>query len=223
MIVNENRVNLEIQVEDEGNFVERAIFHLARIYSSALPAGEDYSSIPKVIIIGILDFELFQDSNDVHSEYYFEEARRKTRLTDKCAIHFLELPKMPDVDTIDYNNEKDLWLALFNAETEEELQELSEKGGAVMSEAIGAYREIAIDEEFKSLEWMRKKQRHDEDNALGYAKKQVAKERDEFWGSVVADKDSELAEKDNELAEKDNENAELRAQLAKLQAQIGKN
>ncbi|MCL1863473.1 MAG: hypothetical protein FWF78_07900 [Defluviitaleaceae bacterium] len=53
-------------------------------------------------------------------------------------MHFFELPKMPEVETINANSEKDLWLALFNAETEEELEELSRNGGAVMGEAIQA-------------------------------------------------------------------------------------
>ena len=32
MIVDGNRVNLEIQVEDEGNYPERSLFHWARIF-----------------------------------------------------------------------------------------------------------------------------------------------------------------------------------------------
>ena len=211
MAVNGNKVNLEIQVEDEGNYPERALYHFARIYSSALPAGKDYSLLPRVIIISIIDFSLFKDCDDVHSEFQVLEKRRHTPLTDKCALHFLELPKMPDVDQIDQNDEKDLWLALFNAETEEELQELSTKGGAVMNEAIQAYRGIAIDEEFKSLEWIRRKARHDEAQALGNAERR----RDEHWQGVVAEKDAALAEKDNTLAEQ-------AALIAKLQAQIEK-
>lgn len=36
MIVDDKRVNLEIQVEDEGNYPERSLFHWARVYSAAL-------------------------------------------------------------------------------------------------------------------------------------------------------------------------------------------
>ena len=171
MIVDDRRINLEIQVEDEGNFIERSIFHFARIYSSAINAGVDYADLPKTIIISIIDFELFKDSKDIHSEFYFYETKRHTRLTDKCALHFLELPKMPDVDEIDYENEKDLWLAAFNATTEEELNELTKKGGDFMGELVGAYREIAGDEEFRNLAWMRQKARLDEANALSTAEK----------------------------------------------------
>jgi len=124
MIIDDKRVNLEIQVEDEGNYPERALFHFAKVYSASLPTGDDYSELSRTIIISIIDFELF-DCDDVHSEFQILEVKRYTPLTDKCGLHFFELPKMPTVDSINPNSEKDLWLALFNAETEEELEELS--------------------------------------------------------------------------------------------------
>jgi len=215
MTVDGSKVNLEIQVEDEGNYPERALFHFARIYSSSLPAGNDYSSLPKTIIISIIDFTLFDDCKEVHSEFQVLEVRRHTRLTDKCALHFFELTKMADATEIDPDNEKDLWLALFNAETEEELEELLNNGGAVMSEAIGAYHGITATEEFRSLEWLRAKTRHDEAQALGNAQRRGARQRDEHWQGVVASKDAEIASKDSLLADKDSLIQELLAQLGK--------
>jgi len=208
MVVDGKIVNLEIQVEDEGNYPERALFHFARVYSASLPAGNDYSELPRTIIISIIDFELF-DCEEVHSEFQVLEVKRHTPLTDKCGLHFYELPKMQDVKSIDPSSEKDLWLALFNAETEQELEHLAKTGGAVMSEAIRAYRGVTATEEFRNLEWLRAKTRNDEANALSVARKQ----RDKHWQGVVAEKDATLAEKDAE-------NVELRLQLAKLQVQL---
>ncbi|MCL2399572.1 MAG: Rpn family recombination-promoting nuclease/putative transposase [Defluviitaleaceae bacterium] len=208
MIVDDIIINLEIQVEDEGNYPERALFHFARIYSASLPAGNDYSTLPRTIIISIIDFELFI-CEEVHSEFQLLEIKRHTSLTDKCSLHFFELPKMLDVKSINMSNEKDLWLALFNAETQEELDELSQNGGAVMSEAIKAYHGITITEEFRSLEWLRTKTRHDEANALSTARK---KER-AHWQGVVAEKDTIIADKDARIADKDARIAELEAKL----------
>jgi len=192
MVVDDKRVNLEIQVEDEGNYPERALFHFARVYSASLPAGNDYNELPRTIIISIIDFELF-NCEEVHSEFQVLEVTRHTPLTDKCGLHFFELPKMQDVASIDPSSEKDLWLALFNAETEEELEELTKNGGAVMGEAIKAYRGVTATEEFRSLEWLRAKTRHDEANALSHARKQGAEEEREHWQGVVADKDALIA------------------------------
>jgi len=218
MIVDDKRVNLEIQVQDEGNYPERVLYHFSRMYSSALPAGNDYSLLPRVVIISIIDFVLF-DSKEVHSEFQVLEVTRHTSLTDKCGLHFFELPKMPEVSSIDPNNEKNLWLALFNAETEEELAVLSKTGGAVMGEAIEAYRGVTATEEFRNLEWMREKTRRDEAQALGNARRQ----RDEHWQGVVAEKDAVIHERNAVIYEKDSENAVLRAQLEELRRQIDSN
>jgi len=47
MEIDGRQVNLEVQVEDEGDFPERALFHWARIYSGALPSGGEYSQLPQ--------------------------------------------------------------------------------------------------------------------------------------------------------------------------------
>ena len=52
---------------------------------------------------------------------------------------------------VDKGSERELWLALFNADTEEEMEELATTGGNVMSEAVKAYRVIAASDEFKYL------------------------------------------------------------------------
>ena len=222
MVVDDKRVNLEIQVEDEGNYPERALFHFARVYSASLPAGNDYNELPRTIIISIIDFELFE-CEEVHSEFQVLEVKRHTPLSDKCGLHFFELPKMSAVESIDPNNEKDLWLALFNAETEEELEELSRNGGTFMGEAIKAYHGITATEEFKNLEWLRAKTRHDEAQALSNARKKGAEaERTKFLGvidALIGEKDAVIEEKNTTIEEKNAENAELRAQLEMLRAQ----
>ena len=216
MVVDDKLVNLEIQVDDEGNYPERALYHFARIYSSSLPAGNDYSLLPRTIIVSIIDFELF-DCEELHSDFQLLEVRRHTRLTDKCGLHFFELPKMKAVELIDTDSEKELWLALFNAETEEELEALTKNGGAVMGEAIEAYRGVTATEKFRNLEWLRAKTRHDEAQALGNAERRgeargAEKER-EKWQVVVAGKDTALADKDALIADKDALIKELQAKL----------
>jgi predicted transposase/invertase (TIGR01784 family) len=59
MTLDGQRVNLEVQVNNEGNYPERALYHWAREYSSALPAGGDYSLLPRTVVISIINFKLF--------------------------------------------------------------------------------------------------------------------------------------------------------------------
>ena len=196
MRVNGKQVNLELQVRNQGNYPERTLFHWARLYASALPVGDNFSLLPKTIIISILGFKLF-DCKEVHSEFGALEVTRNTMLTDKLSLHFFELPKLQGVNSIDSNNEKDLWLALFNAETEEELEKLSKSGGAVMSEAIQAYHSVTATDEFKNLEWMRRKTAHDEAQALYNARLKES----EKWQEVIADKEAVIADKEALIAE----------------------
>ena len=82
MRVNGQQVKIEIQVENEGDFPERSLFHWARQYSLALPEGEDYSKLPKTIIIGIVHFKLLK-CKEYHSEYQALEVSRHTQLSDR--------------------------------------------------------------------------------------------------------------------------------------------
>src|SRR5215469_4333527 len=47
MTVDGQRVNLEIQVRNEGDFPERVLYYWAREYSTALTEGSDYRDLPR--------------------------------------------------------------------------------------------------------------------------------------------------------------------------------
>jgi predicted transposase/invertase (TIGR01784 family) len=203
MTVNGQRVNLEVQVSDRGDFPARTLFHWARVYSTALPSGGRYNELPRVVIISILAFKLF-DCEEFHSEYRPLEVTRHTPLTDKQVMHYFELPKLPEVISAD--DELKLWLALFKADTEEELKQIEALEVTVMQQAIRAYRSITVTPEFLEAERLRSIARHEEAQALFHAER-IAEERErEKWQGVVADKDAE--------------NARLREQLAVLRARL---
>jgi len=108
---------------------------------------------------------------------------------------------------------------LFNAETEEELLKIEALGVTIMEQAIGAYRHIAATDEFKEIERLRSRARHNEASALGHARREGYREADEKWQGIVADKDMALANKEMEIANKEMEIEKLRKQLAELQTE----
>jgi predicted transposase/invertase (TIGR01784 family) len=87
MTVDGQRIDLEIQVEDEHDYPERSLFHWAREYSTALVAGHEYVELPRVVIISIVAFKLF-DCAEFHSEFQPLEVSRHTPLTDKMNLHY---------------------------------------------------------------------------------------------------------------------------------------
>jgi len=201
MIVNGQRVDLEIQVREEGFYPERILYYWAREYSSALSEGDHYESLPRTVIISIIDFNQF-DSPDFHSEFCPLETKRYELLSDKMSIHFFELQKLP-TEELTANNILLLWLSLFKAETEEELAEIKALEVPVMEQAINAYHKITVTPEFREMERVRSLTRHNEASALHYAeskgKQEGKKEERAKWQGVVADKDAEIARLKAEL------------------------
>ena len=211
MIVDDKRVDLEVQVADKGDFPIRSLYYWAREFSSALKEGGEYVNLPRTIVISILAFEEFP-CKEFYSEYDVLEITRHTPLTDRFCMKFYELPKLPEIKNTD--DELKLWLALFNAKTEEDLNKIEAMEVSIMEQAISAYRTATVTDEFQQLERMRMDARNIEASALGYALRRAMRETDEKWQGVVEEKDAALAEKDSEIAEKDSEIELLRAQLA---------
>jgi predicted transposase/invertase (TIGR01784 family) len=222
MIVDKIRVDLEVQVETKGrHYPERALYYWAREFSSALPEGDDYSKLPRVVIIGILDESLYPGKDCYHSEFRSLEVTRHESLTDRMAIHCYEVRKVPRDP--DVKNELEMILSLFRARTEEELSKLEEKGVSIVSEAIGVYRDIMASNEFKEIERLRLRAGHDEATALEAARQ---KEREKLQrvlankAAALADKDAALIDKDAALAQKDSALAESKTALADKDAAL---
>lgn len=92
--VNENTtIDIEIQVKDNHNMVERSTFYIAGLYHTGLKAGEVYEENNKVIGINILMFNIFEWEK-FHSKGILKEDELNKIMTDKIELHFLELPKI---------------------------------------------------------------------------------------------------------------------------------
>jgi len=173
MIVDGQRINLEIQVRNEGDYPSRSLYHWARIYSSALPSGKKYIDLPRVVIISIINFPLFK-CKEFHSEFKPLEKTRHELLSDNMSLHFFELSKVPK--EVNNSNMLLLWLSLFRAETEEELKQIESMEVPIMKQAINAYHHITVTPEFQEAERLREMARHNEASALWYAEKKKTKE-----------------------------------------------
>jgi predicted transposase/invertase (TIGR01784 family) len=207
MLVDGQRVDMEVQVADQGDYPERSLFYWAREFSTGLTEGEQYLVLPRTIIVSIVGFPLF-DCKEYHSEFWALEVSRYTPLTDKMVLQYFELCKLPEI--VDPKDELLLWLKLFNAATQEDLQQIKALGVPIMAEAIEAYKHITAEDRFKEIERMRFRARHDEASALAHERREAEQAEREKWQAVVAKNEAELAEKDAALAEQAAEIARLR-------------
>ncbi len=125
--------------------------------------GKPTRALPRTIVISIIDFKLF-DCAEYYSEFKPLEVTRHDLLSDKMEFHFFELPKLP----ADFHEDNMLllWLSLFKANTEEELDRIKALEVFVMDQAIDAYHTITASSEFQERERLYAKARHDEAQAL---------------------------------------------------------
>lgn len=171
MVVNDQLIDLEVQVANEDDYPERVMLYWAREFSTAIPAGGSYSVLPRTFIVSIIiiDFKLF-DCAEFHSFFQPLEVTRHTLLSDKMGFHFFELKKLPKDITED--DALLLWLSLFNANTEEDLEKIKRMEVPTMNQAINAYYAITASSEFREIERLREKARHDEAQALHHARQE---------------------------------------------------
>ena len=222
MFVNGQKVCLEIQVVDEGNYIDRSLYYWAREFSTGLSEGEDYDLLPRTIIISILGFNQFPDPEKYHSEFQCLEVTNHVPLTDKMVLHYFELNKIQPVTGAE--SDRDLWLKLFKVETEEELIVFETMEEPVMNEAVGAYRHIASSQELREFNIKRamSKAEHDEAQAIKNAERRGearAEARAEAkWQEVINDKDAEITIKNAEIVNKDTEIARLSKLIAEMQS-----
>jgi predicted transposase/invertase (TIGR01784 family) len=163
-------VDLEVQVEDEKDYVERSVFYWAKDFTAALPKAGDYVNLPPTIVISIIAFPLFGCAG-FHSEFRLLEVTRHEPLTDKMCLHYFELPKIPK--NVSKNDGLLLWLSLFGSETEEDIQKIQNMEVPIMEQVIEAYRHVSASDELRELERMRERARYNEAAALGNARREA--------------------------------------------------
>ena len=91
--VNENTtIDIEIQVKDYHNMIERSTFYVAGLYHTGLKRGEEFETNNKVIGINILKFNIFEWKK-YHSKGILKEEKLNEVITEALELHFIEIPK----------------------------------------------------------------------------------------------------------------------------------
>ena len=131
----DTKVNVELQIRMQQQWVKRQLFYLARMYDEDLLMGQNYSRLKKCISIGILDFQLL-DSESYHSVYRLRDEQGE-ELTDLWELHIIELGKGLRGERLDD------WIRLFQAKSEEELEMLATKNKG-LAEAAEVMKRMSL-------------------------------------------------------------------------------
>ena len=120
-------INIEIQIKDEKNMIQRSLYYWSRMYYEQLKKGDIYDKLSRTICINLLDFNLLP-CDKFHSVYRLKECQTNEELTDLEEIHFIELKKMKSVNNIEeINSQLEEWIYFINQPESELVRELERK------------------------------------------------------------------------------------------------
>ena len=117
-----SRVNVEVQLRNHNNMDKRSLFHWAKEFASSLKSGQDFSELPDVIAINIVNFD-YLDTTDYHSCFHLREDKQPdVILTGALEIHFINMVKYRKLKGKNLlNNPLCRWLTWLNKNSPPEL------------------------------------------------------------------------------------------------------
>ncbi len=156
------KCNIEMQLIDKNNIIERMLYYWSKMYTRQIKAGDDYNKLEKTIVILIADFNIKGlEEVEYHSTWKIIETNsvKKLILTDKFELDIIELLKIKGRE-----NEKDQlldWLIfLENPESERVARKMEENKN--LKEAVEKLDRISEDEKMQRIIELREKAIRDE-------------------------------------------------------------
>ena len=98
---NKEHINIEIQVKNEYNMIQRTLYYWSKMYSEQIQNRDNYSKLERTVCINILNFKYLKNDK-YHNAYRLKELTSNEELTDLQEIHFIELPKFNEIGNKEY-------------------------------------------------------------------------------------------------------------------------
>ncbi|MHA4327816.1 Rpn family recombination-promoting nuclease/putative transposase [Bacillus cereus] len=178
------KINIEIQVRDKKDMIERSLFYWSGMYYSQMTQGMKYTELRPTICINIVDFILFPEEKEFHNVNTVMNIKSKRIITENMQLHFLEIPKVIQEwqgERMDpWEDSLARWLLLFPAHEDERLTTILEaiamEKDPVLKKAIEDWERLSSDKEFLRLYWAREKEIKDRISEIETAEEKAAKE-----------------------------------------------
>ena len=167
-------VNVELQIRNEFNIEERTTAYSAKVMARNIERGTKYEDIKKVIMINILDYELFDFEEYVSESVIVLDKHREYEVLNDIKYYFVELPKFRKQHP-NMNNKLNQWLAFID-DTDRRLIKMTEEKNKVLEKARIEINYLTGDAEARRLEELREKWEMDRISALDYANKKGIKQ-----------------------------------------------
>ena len=134
-----NVINLELQVINQHNWVERSLSYLCRAFDSLL-IGDSYLEVKPVTQIGLLNFTLFPEHPEFYATYQLLNVKDYSLYSDKLRLSVLDLTRIDLATEEDRSCQLDCWARFFKATTWEELHMLAQNNETIGEAASTVYK-----------------------------------------------------------------------------------
>ena len=206
---NNTNINLEMQVQNLGNWTERSLSYLCRSFDT-LNSGDDYKDATPAIHIGFLDFTLFPEVPEFYSTYRMMNVKNHHLYSSKFTLSVVDLTKIDLATCEDKTWGIDHWARLFKATTWEEIKMVA-KNNETLQEASETLYSMHCEETIRGMA----RARQDYNRLHNYIDHKIA----------TLEADNEKLSSDNEKLSSDVEKlssalADKDAEIAKLQALV---
>ncbi|EQB89534.1 hypothetical protein M918_20080 [Clostridium sp. BL8] len=150
-------IDIEIQVLRTVSMPERSLYYWSKLYIEQIAVGESYKKLKKTIAINIVDYDCI-NTNKYHNIFHIMEDETKLKLTEVLEIHFIELRKLKNINTIDKLSQ---WMNFIKGDSKEVILEMA-KVNSDIEKAYDILRTMSQDRETRALYLSREMALHDE-------------------------------------------------------------
>ena len=120
------RVDIEIQVANEGDTEKRSLFYWAKLYASQQLSGRPYSALVPVYAVFILDFLWLKNNSQFFNTFLLKNKETNENLfsnNQMLQLHFIEIPKFQETSSIP-TTALGRWLLFLKTQNDKLLEEL---------------------------------------------------------------------------------------------------
>ena len=158
-IDNDTIIDIEIQVINQYNMIERTLFYWAGLYYNVLQKGENYKQIKRVVAINILDYDEFEEG-PYHEIAKLRREYKYKMLTDKIEIHFIQISKFKR-QRKDLETKLDMWMYFIGQIGDKEVKYAMSKNKEI-KKAQEEYEYLTGEESERRIAFLREKAIRDE-------------------------------------------------------------
>jgi predicted transposase/invertase (TIGR01784 family) len=167
-----DRMNIEMQIRNQGNIKKRTLFYLSKSFVSQLKEGEKYDVLTRQIVILIANFE-FIDYNDkakAYGVFQFRERDTGELFSDLLEFHVFELKKIKKLDRGEkITNPIMWWMDFINNEKGDYMQQIAQLD-PMIQKAMNVEKVFFNDDKQRRLYELRVRAIRDYDSGMSTAK-----------------------------------------------------